>query len=102
MSDRLRSVPGWAGQKSLDSPRRSLETELCHVRKVTSGLLREALQTWTELWEEFQDRVTCGVMVLPEAQKGFQPRCGWPEFLEKMWQLKFYLDATKRFCEQRP
>jgi hypothetical protein len=101
MNDRFRSVPGWAGHEPLESTRRSLETELRHVRTVNSSLLRGALDKWAELWEEFQDRVTCGVLVLPEAQRGFKPRCGWPEFLEKMWQLKFYLDAAKRFCEQR-
>jgi hypothetical protein len=25
----------------------------------------------------------------------------WPEFLEKMWQLRSYLDATKKLCEDR-
>jgi len=102
MSDRLSSIAGWAGQESLDSQGHSPEMDLRHVRRVTSSLLREALETWAELWEEFQDRVISGAMALPEAQKGFRPRCGWPEFLEKMWQLKFYLDSTKRFCEQRP
>lgn len=101
MHDRLRSVPGWAGQEPLESEVGPPEIELCRLRKVTSGLLREALDEWAELWEEFQDQVVCGVTVLPEAPKGFQPRCGWPEFLEKMWRLKLCLDAAKRFCERR-
>jgi peptide methionine sulfoxide reductase MsrB len=101
MNDRLRSIPGWAGHEPLELKRRCLETELRHVRNVSGSLLREALEKWAEIWEEFQDQVTCGVTVLPKAQRGFKPRCGWPEFLEKMWQLKFYLDSAKRFCEQK-
>jgi hypothetical protein len=102
VNDRLRSVPGWPKEELSGAKRRALETEFRHFRNVTSSLLQEALETWAELWAEFQERVTCGVTVLPEAQKGFKPRCGWPEFLEKLWQLKFYLDSAKRFCEQRP
>jgi hypothetical protein len=81
--------------------RLSLETELRHFRNVNGSLLRGALDKWAELWGELQTQVTSGVMILPDAQKGFVPQCGWPEFLEKMWQLKFYLDSAKRFCEQR-
>jgi hypothetical protein len=99
MNDRLRLARGWLEEGSLESKR--LETEFRHFRNVNSGLLQEALEKWAELWGEFEDQVTCGVLVVPEAQKGFKPRCGWPEFLEKMWQLKFYLDSAKRFCEQK-
>jgi hypothetical protein len=38
-------------------------------------------------------------MVTPEAEKGFRPKCGWPEFLEKMWVLRHYLDYAKRYSE---
>jgi hypothetical protein len=27
------------------------------------------------------------------------PECGWPEFLEKMWLLRHYLDYAKRLSE---
>jgi hypothetical protein len=30
--------------------------------------------------------------------KGFVPPCGWPELLEKLWQLKHYLDSIERIC----
>lgn len=101
MNDEFRSVPRWAGEDFLDSSKLSPQAELRHYRHVTGSLLREALDKWAELWEEFQSQVTSGVMVLPEAQKGFKPQCGWPEFLEKMWQLKFYLDSAKRFCDKK-
>jgi hypothetical protein len=62
--------------------------------------MQDALNVWAELWAELEGRVTSGVMVLPEAENGFKPSCGWPEFLEKMWVLKHYLDFTKRFSQQ--
>jgi hypothetical protein len=36
-------------------------------------------------------------MILPDAERGFVPECGWPEFLEKIWLLRHYVDYTKRF-----
>ncbi len=102
MNYRFRPAPRWAGPKLQELERISPATELRHFKNVSSSLLREALDKWAELWEEFQEQVTAGMMVLPEAQRGFKPQCGWPEFLEKMWQLEFYLDSAKRFCEQRP
>jgi hypothetical protein len=102
MGERFGSARGWDGQDWLGLERRSLEAELRQLRSVNASLLSGALERWSEIWEELQDRVVCGVMVLPEAQRGFKPRCGWPEFLEKMWQLKLYLDSAKRFCEGKP
>jgi peptide methionine sulfoxide reductase MsrB len=75
------------------------DTKLRHFRNVTAVLMRDALDVWADMWEELHGRVTCGAAVLPEAEKGFKPKCGWPEFLEKMWLLKHYLDYTKRFSE---
>jgi hypothetical protein len=40
-------------------------------------------------------------MVTAEMQKGFVPACGWPEFLEKMWLLKHYLDSVGRICRNK-
>ncbi len=101
MNDRFRSVPRWAGHELGKPEGLSPQEELRHFKNVNSSLLRGALEKWSELWAEFQDRVTSDLMVLPEAERGFKPQCGWPEFLEKMWQLKFYLDSAKRFCDQR-
>ena len=101
MNDRFRSVPRWAGHELPAAERLSREKELRHFSSVSSSLLRGALDRWAELWGELQGQITCGVMVLPEAQRGFKPRCGWPEFLEKMWALKHYLDYAKRYCEGR-
>jgi len=75
------------------------EAKLRHFRNVTGSVLQDALDTWGEIWDELQGHVTHGFLVTPQAAKGFQPQCGWPEFLEKMWLLKHYLDYAKRFCE---
>ncbi len=74
-------------------------TELRHFKNVTSNVMQDALNVWADLWGELQGSVTCGVMVLPEAENGFKPSCGWPEFLEKMWLLRHYLDFARRFSE---
>ena len=75
------------------------DTKLRHFRNVTGVLMRDTLDVWADMWEELQGCVTGGAMVLPEAEQGLKPKCGWPEFLEKMWLLKHYLDYTKRFSE---
>lgn len=72
-----------------------------HLSKVTGVLLQDAQRTWGELWSELQGEVVDGVLVLPDAQHGFKPACGWPEFLEKMWLLKHYIDHARRFSDER-
>ncbi len=78
----------------------SPEAKLWHFKNVNRGVMQDALSAWEDLWADLQDSVTCGVMVLPEAKKGYKPSCGWPEFLEKMWLVRHYLDFSKKFCEQ--
>jgi len=75
------------------------EEKLRHFRNVTGSVLQDALDTWGSIWDEMQGSVTHGCMVTPEAEEGFRPECGWPEFLEKMWALKHYLDYARRYCE---
>ena len=78
------------------------EERLRHQRNIVGSVLQDAQDTWGDIWDEFQGSVTHGVMVLPEAEEGrFVPRCGWPEFLEKVWLLKHYLDCAKRFCDPK-
>jgi len=77
------------------------DEKLRHFRNVSSSVLQDAQDTWGDIWDQLQGSVTHGFMVTPEAEDGFRPECGWPEFLEKMWALKHYLDYAKRFCEGR-
>lgn len=73
--------------------------KLKHRRNVTGVVARDALDTWEEIWRELAGTVTHGIIVLPEAEKGFKPECGWPEFLEKLWLLRHYLDYIKRLSD---
>ena len=75
------------------------EEKLRHFRNVTGSVVQDALDTWGDIWNELQGSVTHGVMVTSQAEKGFKPECGWPQFLEKMWLLKHYLDYIKRISE---
>lgn len=75
----------------------SSEERLRLRQKVVASLLRDAQETWAEIWHELMGSVTNGTMILPDAAQG--PKCGWAEFMEKLWLLKHYLDYTKRFVE---
>jgi len=72
-----------------------------HLLKVAESVNQDAANTWAELWAQFKPHVTPGGMVTAEMQKGFVPACGWPEFLEKMWLLKHYLDSVGRICRNK-
>lgn len=100
MTGRIRLVRFGAEHEHIVSQRPLPARELQHFKNVTGSVMQDALNVWADLWGELQGSVTCGVMVLPEAENGFKPSCGWPEFLEKMWLLKHYLDFTKKFSEQ--
>lgn len=73
------------------------EEKIRHFQNVTEAVLDDALGTWTEIWREFQGTVTDAYLVLPEAEKGFKPECGWSEFLEKVWLLKHYIDYAREY-----
>ena len=77
------------------------EKKLWHLRNVTASVMRDALKVWSDLWEEMKGCVTDGAMVLPEAEKGFKPKCGWNEFMEKMWLLNHYIGYVKKLNEGR-
>jgi hypothetical protein len=75
--------------------------QLDHLLKVTGSIAQDANRTWAEIWGEIKGLATGGGLVVPEAQEGFVPECGWPEFLEKLWLLKHYLDSIQRICERK-
>lgn len=79
----------------------SPENMLRHFRNITSSMTGDALRIWAEIYGEFHGTVTCGTMITADAKKGFHPRCGWPEFLEKFRLLAHYLDHLKRLSENR-
>lgn len=78
----------------------SPERVLKNFRYVTASVNEDALRTWAELWKELEPIATASGQVLPEGESGLAPSCGWPEFLEKFWLLKHYLDYTHRLCQE--
>ena len=75
--------------------------EMEHLLKVAGSVSQDANQVWAEIWTEFRRLVTGNGTVVPEAKQGFVPECGWPDFLEKFWLLKHYLDSIQRICERK-
>jgi hypothetical protein len=75
--------------------------QLDHLLKVAGSISQDANKVWAEMWAEYKHLTTGGGMVVPEAKEGFVPQCGWPEFLEKFWLLKHYLDSIQRICERK-
>lgn len=78
MTGRIKLVKVGAEHEDVVCQRLTPATELRHFKNVTSGVMQDALNVWADLWGELQSSVTCGVMVLPEAEDGFKPSCGWP------------------------
>ncbi len=76
-------------------------TQLDHLLKVAGSISQDANKTWAEMWGELKRLTTGGGLVVSEAGKGFVPECGWPEFLEKFWLLKHYLDSIQRICDKQ-
>ncbi len=73
--------------------------QLEHLLKVSESVAQDANKVWAEMWSELKQITTGGGMIGPEARQGFVPACGWPEFLEKFWLLKHYLDSIQRICD---
>jgi len=90
----------------------SPEVEFKHFQNVVGNVTQDALNTWDEIWGELQHAAHSGVMIVPEALEELpggdpesagpvlKPSCGWPEFMEKMWLLRHYLDFLARFSRQ--
>jgi hypothetical protein len=96
----MRSVPFEGNEAQMPDQASSPQVELNHFRSVTSSVVQDALNAWSEIWGELEGDVACGVGVAPERDKGFTPSCGWPVFLEKMWVLRQNLDFLARFSRQ--
>lgn len=75
--------------------------QLEHLLKVAGSISQDANKTWAEMWSELKRLTTGGGLIGPEGEKGFVPQCGWPEFLEKFWLLKHYLDSIQRICDKK-
>lgn len=94
--DRLKA----SGEEPVVVPMASI-VQLEHLLRVAALVTQDADNVWAEIWSEFKPLVTADGMIRPEAGKGFTPSCGWPEFLEKLWLLKHYLDSAQRICTKQ-
>ena len=89
----------------------SSSNELRNFKNINNSLIQDALNVWSDLWAELDssqhslatdhaDFAVPDKMMRPEIVDGFEPSCGWPEFLEKMWVLRNHLDFAKRLSQQ--
>ena len=74
--------------------------ELQNFKNVNGCLIQDALNVWADLWAELDGQVGSSKTGKPVIKEGFEPSCGWSEFLEKMWVLWYYLDFSKRLSQQ--
>lgn len=96
MPSKLQVVSG--GKQAELPPDLSPEEDMRLFQKVIDDLLRDAQLTWADIWNDLMGTVTNGTIILSDAYKGAKPKCGWAEFLEKLWLLKHYLDYTRRYA----
>jgi len=76
-------------------------TELQNFKNVNNNLMQEALNVWADLWAELDGQVKPNNNVTKtDIKEGFEPSCGWSEYIEKMWILWYYLDFSKRLSQQ--
>ncbi|MBM4295472.1 MAG: hypothetical protein FJ126_11315 [Deltaproteobacteria bacterium] len=86
------------GKQPEDHQVLSPEEYMESFRKVIDNLLGDAQLTWADIWNDLMGTITNGTIILADANKGAKPKCGWAEFLEKLWLLKHYLDYTRKFA----
>jgi hypothetical protein len=84
---------------AFESTKPSQDRALRDFRYVVASVNDSALAVWADLWNELRGSVATNGAVTPAMAEGFKPACGWPEFLEKLWLLKHYLDYIHRFCK---
>ena len=77
----------------------SAQAKLRDLRCVTHDAVQDAINVWDELWAELDGQGDAEETVSPEA--GFEPACGWTDFLKKMWVLRHHLDFTQRVSRDR-
>ncbi len=97
--------------EQIASGKSSFETELQDYKNVNNSLMQDALNVWADLWAELDSSRRrplepdghigeSGNMTKLQIEDGFEPSCGWSQFLEKMWVLRYYLDFAKRLSQQ--
>jgi len=73
---------------------------LRHFRGIAASVMNEALRIWQEIWESSLDTRTCEeILEGADESKDRIPSCGWPEFRERLYLLRQYIDYARRLCE---
>jgi hypothetical protein len=72
-----------------------------HLLRVAGSVAQDANRTWADIWGDLKRCVTHTGAITPAAEAGFVPSCGWPEFLERFWLLKHYIDSIERICDKQ-
>jgi hypothetical protein len=80
------------------APRQLSLTEFQDFKHVTNGLVQDAINVWDELWAELDDTGEPGALI--KLESGFEPSCGWTEYLQKMWTLRHTLNFAKKYSRQ--
>jgi hypothetical protein len=87
------------GNEQIKSKVSSPIDELQNFKNVNSSLMQDAMNVWADLWAELDGQVGSSKMEKTGIKENFEPSCGWSEFLEKMWVLRYYLDFSKRLSQ---
>jgi hypothetical protein len=88
------------------SRKSSYGTDLQDFKNINNSLMQDALRVWSDLWAELDSSgnhiskpdtqmSSCNTR-RSQIEDGFEPSCGFPEFVKKMWILRSYLDFAKR------
>ena len=99
-AERVLEVMDEAGEDSAVLPFTPM-VQLEHLLRVAGSVGVDAAKAWADVWAELKVCANGNGTITPEAVAGFVPRCGWPEFREKFWQIKFYLDGIQRVCNRQ-
>jgi hypothetical protein len=91
-------MPGTNGHSFRTVQPELVPVQMEHLLKVADSVARDASGVWADVWGELKPHVTPEGIVLPPMDTGFIPECGWPEFLERLWLLKHYIDSISRIC----
>lgn len=71
-----------------------------HLLKVAGSVSNDANKAWAEVWNELKVYTDKNGQTNGQSAEGFAPRCGWSEFVEKFWMIKYYLDSVARICQK--
>lgn len=94
MPDPSHSIDNSTDHEVTASQRFFAAEDLQEFKQATGSVMQDAINVWDELWAELEGQKT--EAVTDSAPAGFEPSCGWNEFLQKLWVLRNHLNFVKR------